>query len=108
MRKRKLEFNELVHSIKKFETHDELQSKISQVELEISQMEAEYERETASFAEKERCLRIAVPLILPSSQPSPSSSDPTHDSYRLIPTSHAHTHAIKFNSQGYYYIRRLS
>lgn len=108
MRKRKLEFNELVHSIKKFETHDELQSKISQVELEISQMEAEYERETASFAEKERCLRIAVPLILPSSQPSPSSSDPTHDSYRLIPTSHAHTTLSNLTPTDYYYIRRLS
>ena len=52
IRKRKIQFNELVHSIKQFETHRELEEKISTVEREIKELEEKYEEEIASFAEK--------------------------------------------------------
>lgn len=63
VRRRKLEYNEIANSVKEFDTNSQLIQKIKDVENEVQKLENQYKLDMETYAEKERCLRIAVITI---------------------------------------------
>jgi hypothetical protein len=52
VRKHKLEFNEIAKSVKEFDTINELNNKIKEVEQEVEKLLAKYDEDTRVHAEK--------------------------------------------------------
>lgn len=52
VRKHKLEFNEIAKSVKEFDTINDLNNKIKEVEQEVEKLLAKYDEDTRVHAEK--------------------------------------------------------